>query len=117
MNPSSDSGRSEAGAHTLRDLPPNPEHDTPPPPDQPRPLRPGPSPGLRGGEFRGGDLVDWLLERGLCSRRGGALLYGSRLQSGGVIEPPGERHSFGAEPALLYRFTETPADRKCLTVP
>ncbi|KAI9519627.1 hypothetical protein NQZ68_026832 [Dissostichus eleginoides] len=53
--------------------------------------------------FRGSDLVHWLVSRGLCSERTDAILYGVRLQRGGVLD---RQHSFRDEPSLMYRFTE-----------
>uniref|UniRef100_A0A8D3BMA5 DEP domain-containing protein n=1 Tax=Scophthalmus maximus TaxID=52904 RepID=A0A8D3BMA5_SCOMX len=41
--------------------------------------------------FRGSDLVDWLVERGLCAGRAEAQLYGARLQRGGVLDRPAGR--------------------------
>ncbi|XP_076599461.1 lysosomal cholesterol signaling protein isoform X1 [Chaetodon auriga] len=55
--------------------------------------------------FRGSDLVDWLVERGLCTRRAEAQLYAVQLQLGGVLDHLSGRHSFRDEPTLLYRFT------------
>lgn len=56
--------------------------------------------------FRGSDLVDWLIERGLCAGRAEARLYGVRLQLGGVFDHLTGRHSFRDEPTLLYHFTQ-----------
>lgn len=56
--------------------------------------------------FRGSDLVDWLVERGLCAGRAEAQLYGVRLQQGGVLDHLTGRHSFRDEPTLLYHFTQ-----------
>ncbi|XP_068183933.1 lysosomal cholesterol signaling protein isoform X2 [Antennarius striatus] len=56
--------------------------------------------------FRGSDLVDWLVERGLCVERAEALLYGIRLQLGGVLDHLTGRHSFKDEPLLLYHFLQ-----------
>ncbi|XP_019949740.2 lysosomal cholesterol signaling protein isoform X1 [Paralichthys olivaceus] len=55
--------------------------------------------------FRGSDLVDWLVERGLCAGRAEAQLYGERLQRGGVLDHLRGRHSFRDEVTLLYHFT------------
>ncbi|XP_075960241.1 lysosomal cholesterol signaling protein isoform X1 [Anarhichas minor] len=55
--------------------------------------------------FLGSDLVDWLVERGLCAGRAEARLYGVRLQQGGVLDHQTGRHSFKEEPSLLYHFT------------
>ncbi|TMS04866.1 Integral membrane protein GPR155 [Larimichthys crocea] len=57
------------------------------------------------GVFLGSDLVDWLVERGLCSGRAEARLYAARLQAGGVLDHLTGRRSFREEPTLLYRFT------------
>lgn len=53
--------------------------------------------------FRGSDLVDWLVERGLSAGRAEAQLYGARLQRGGVLTG---QHSFKDEPNFLYHFTQ-----------
>ncbi|KAL3050621.1 hypothetical protein OYC64_012610 [Pagothenia borchgrevinki] len=53
--------------------------------------------------FRGSDLVDWLVSRGLCSERTDAILYGVRLQRGGVLD---RQHRFRDKPSLMYCFTE-----------
>uniref|UniRef100_A0AAX7UKC5 DEP domain-containing protein n=1 Tax=Astatotilapia calliptera TaxID=8154 RepID=A0AAX7UKC5_ASTCA len=50
-----------------------------------------------------GDLVDWLVERGLSAGRAEAQLYGARLQRGGVLTG---QHSFKDEPNFLYHFTQ-----------
>lgn len=55
--------------------------------------------------FRGSDLVDWLVERGLCAGRAEAQLYAVRLQLGGVLDHLTGWHSFRDEPTLLYHFT------------
>ncbi|XP_028279963.1 integral membrane protein GPR155 isoform X2 [Parambassis ranga] len=57
--------------------------------------------------FRGSNLVDWLVERGLCAGRTEAQLYGIRLQQGGVLEHFTGQHSFRDEPTLLYHFTQS----------
>lgn len=49
--------------------------------------------------------MDWLLERGLCSGRDEAKLYGDRLLQGGVFSHLSGLQSFRDEPSLLYRFT------------
>lgn len=56
--------------------------------------------------FRGSDLVDWLLERGLCAGRGEAQIYGGRLQRGGVLDHLTGHHCFRDEANLLYYFTQ-----------
>uniref|UniRef100_A0A3Q0S354 G protein-coupled receptor 155 n=1 Tax=Amphilophus citrinellus TaxID=61819 RepID=A0A3Q0S354_AMPCI len=53
--------------------------------------------------FRGSDLVDWLVDRGLCAGRAEAQLYGARLQQGGVFTG---QHRFRDEPNFLYRFPQ-----------
>ncbi len=61
--------------------------------------------------FRGSDLVDWLVERGLCAGRAEAQLYGVRLQQGGVLDHLSGQHSFRDEPILLYHFTQEGGER------
>uniref|UniRef100_A0A8C4GZG6 DEP domain-containing protein n=1 Tax=Dicentrarchus labrax TaxID=13489 RepID=A0A8C4GZG6_DICLA len=56
--------------------------------------------------FGGSDLVDWLIERGLCAGRAEAQLYGVRLQLGGVLDHLTGRRRFRDEPTLLYHFTQ-----------
>lgn len=56
--------------------------------------------------FRGSDLVDWLLQRGLCAGRGEAQIYGARLQRGGVLDHLTGQHRFRDEAALLYYFSQ-----------
>ncbi|XP_049927612.1 integral membrane protein GPR155-like isoform X1 [Epinephelus moara] len=56
--------------------------------------------------FQGSDLVDWLLERGLCAGRAEAQLYGVRLQQGGVLHHLTGQRRFRDEPSLLYCFTQ-----------
>lgn len=56
--------------------------------------------------FRGCDLVDWLVERGLCMGRGDAEMYGRSLQQGGVLDHVMGQHRFKDEAALLYYFTD-----------
>lgn len=53
--------------------------------------------------FRGSDLVDWLVDRGLCAGRAEAQLYGARLQRGGVFTG---QHRFRDEPNFLYHFPQ-----------
>ncbi|XP_026074445.1 integral membrane protein GPR155 [Carassius auratus] len=57
-----------------------------------------------GETFLGSELVRWLQSVGLASDPGEALVYGSRLQEGGVIQHITLEHSFQDE-ALHYRFT------------
>ncbi|XP_042619105.1 integral membrane protein GPR155-like isoform X1 [Cyprinus carpio] len=54
--------------------------------------------------FLGSDLVRWLQSVGLASDPGEALVYGSRLLEGGVIQHITLEHGFQDE-ALHYRFT------------
>lgn len=56
--------------------------------------------------FRGSDLVDWLIERGLCAGRAEAQSYGVRLQQGGVLDHLTSQYSFRDVPTLLYHFTQ-----------
>ncbi|MEQ2217120.1 hypothetical protein XENOCAPTIV_021636, partial [Xenoophorus captivus] len=53
--------------------------------------------------FRGSDLVDWLMERGLCVGRTEAKLYCVCLQQGGVLTG---QQSFRDEPTSFYHFTQ-----------
>lgn len=55
--------------------------------------------------FRGSDLVDWLVERGLCTGRGDAQIYGRILQQGRVLDHVLGQYSFMDEAAHLYYFT------------
>ncbi|XP_053292431.1 LOW QUALITY PROTEIN: integral membrane protein GPR155 [Pleuronectes platessa] len=88
-------------------LPSNEAHDPSTPQHQqvpaPCPSRPQPRPD---GVFRGSDLVDWLVERGLCAGRAEAQLYGERLQRGGVLDQLTGLHSFRDEVTLWYQFTQ-----------
>lgn len=54
--------------------------------------------------FLGSELVDWLLQVGLALDRGEALLYGVRLQEGGVLCHVNHQHGF-QDSHLYYRFT------------
>ncbi|CAL1582310.1 unnamed protein product [Knipowitschia caucasica] len=54
--------------------------------------------------FVGSELVDWLLQVGLALDRGEAVLYGTRLQSGGVLRHVNHQHSF-QDSLLFYCFT------------
>nr|XP_015800210.2 integral membrane protein GPR155 isoform X1 [Nothobranchius furzeri] len=56
--------------------------------------------------FRGSDLVDWLVERGLCVGRTQAKLYAVRLLQGGVFHQLTGQHDFRDEPTVLYRFSQ-----------
>nr|XP_020457327.1 integral membrane protein GPR155-like isoform X2 [Monopterus albus] len=53
-------------------------------PSNPSPLHQHPQSNLES-VFQGSDLVDWLVERGLCAGRAEGQLYGIRLQHGGVL--------------------------------
>ncbi|NP_001098703.1 G protein-coupled receptor 155b [Takifugu rubripes] len=55
--------------------------------------------------FRGSDLVEWLIERGLCAGRAEARRYGVRLQLGGVLDHLTGHRRFQDEPTLLFYFT------------
>ncbi|XP_055086694.1 integral membrane protein GPR155 isoform X2 [Periophthalmus magnuspinnatus] len=55
--------------------------------------------------FLGSELVDWLLQVGLALDRGEAVLYGTRLQQGGLLQHVNHLHGFQDSP-LYYRFTE-----------
>ncbi|XP_047458007.1 integral membrane protein GPR155 [Mugil cephalus] len=54
--------------------------------------------------FLGCELVEWLLQVGLAQDRGEAVLYGTRLQQGGVLQHIKQEYSFQDGP-LYYRFT------------
>ncbi|XP_011482377.1 integral membrane protein GPR155 isoform X1 [Oryzias latipes] len=56
--------------------------------------------------FQSSDLVNWLVERGLCSGRTEGELYGIRLQRGGVLRRLTGQQSFRDELGLLYHFTQ-----------
>ncbi|KAF3707975.1 Integral membrane protein GPR155 G-protein coupled receptor PGR22 [Channa argus] len=56
--------------------------------------------------FRGSDLVDWLVKRGLCAGRAEAQLYGAQLQRGGVLDHLTGRCRFRDIPTLLFHFVE-----------
>uniref|UniRef100_A0AAQ5YQW1 DEP domain-containing protein n=1 Tax=Amphiprion ocellaris TaxID=80972 RepID=A0AAQ5YQW1_AMPOC len=53
--------------------------------------------------FLGCELVEWLQQVGLAQDRGEAVLYGARLQQGGVLQHIKDEHSFQDKP-LYYRF-------------
>ncbi|XP_076119907.1 lysosomal cholesterol signaling protein [Alosa pseudoharengus] len=57
--------------------------------------------------FLGSALVEWLMRVGLAQDRGEALIYGSRLHEGGVLEHITHNYSF-QDDDLHYRFTERP---------
>ncbi|XP_071196727.1 lysosomal cholesterol signaling protein [Salvelinus alpinus] len=54
--------------------------------------------------FLGSELVEWLLQVGLSQDRGEALLYGGRLQQGGVLQHITQEYGF-QDDELHYRFT------------
>uniref|UniRef100_A0A8C6PVB8 G protein-coupled receptor 155a n=1 Tax=Nothobranchius furzeri TaxID=105023 RepID=A0A8C6PVB8_NOTFU len=54
--------------------------------------------------FLGCELVDWLQQVGLAQDRGEALLYGTRLQQGGVLLHIKQEYSF-EDSQLHYYFT------------
>uniref|UniRef100_A0A3P9J661 G protein-coupled receptor 155b n=1 Tax=Oryzias latipes TaxID=8090 RepID=A0A3P9J661_ORYLA len=56
--------------------------------------------------FQSSDLVNWLVERGLCSGRTEGELYCIRLQRGGVLRRLTGQQSFRDELGLLYHFTQ-----------
>ncbi|KAG7227594.1 hypothetical protein INR49_005409 [Caranx melampygus] len=53
--------------------------------------------------FLGSELVDWLQQVGLAQDRGEAVLYGTRLQQGGVLQHIKQEYSF-QDSLLYYRF-------------
>nr|XP_046260103.1 integral membrane protein GPR155 [Scatophagus argus]XP_046260104.1 integral membrane protein GPR155 [Scatophagus argus]XP_046260105.1 integral membrane protein GPR155 [Scatophagus argus] len=55
------------------------------------------------GCFLGSELVDWLQQVGLAQDIGEAVLYGMRLQRGGVLQHIQQEHDFQDSP-LYYRF-------------
>lgn len=55
--------------------------------------------------FLGCELVEWLQQVGLAQDRGEAVLYGMRLQQGGVLQHIKEEYGF-QDSRLYYRFTE-----------
>ncbi|KAM6078461.1 lysosomal cholesterol signaling protein isoform 4-T5 [Theristicus caerulescens] len=55
------------------------------------------------GIFFGCDLVNWLMQVGLASDRGEAVMYGDRLMKGGVIQHITNEFEFRDE-YLYYRF-------------
>lgn len=57
------------------------------------------------GTFCGCDLVNWLIEVGLASDRGEAVIYGDRLVQGGVIQHITNDYEFRDE-YLFYRFLQ-----------
>ncbi|XP_064018558.1 lysosomal cholesterol signaling protein [Pogoniulus pusillus] len=64
------------------------------------------------GIFFGCDLVNWLMQVGLASDRGEAVMYGDRLMKGGIIQHITNEFEFRDE-YLYYRFIpkrSTPAE-------
>uniref|UniRef100_A0A7N4V5U0 G protein-coupled receptor 155 n=1 Tax=Sarcophilus harrisii TaxID=9305 RepID=A0A7N4V5U0_SARHA len=57
------------------------------------------------GTFCGCDLVNWLIEVGLASDRGEAVIYGDRLVQGGVVQHITNEYEFRDE-YLFYRFLQ-----------
>lgn len=55
--------------------------------------------------FFGCDLVNWLIQVGLASDRGEAVMYGDRLMKGGVIQHITNEFEFRDE-YLYYRFVQ-----------
>lgn len=53
--------------------------------------------------FLGCDLVDWLQQVGLAQDRGEAVLYGTRLHHGGVLQHIKQEYDF-QDSSLYYRF-------------
>ncbi|XP_040827670.1 integral membrane protein GPR155 isoform X1 [Ochotona curzoniae] len=62
------------------------------------------------GTFCGCDLVNWLIEVGLASDRGEAVIYGDRLVQGGVIQHITNDYEFRDE-YLFYRFLQKSPER------
>uniref|UniRef100_A0A8C7PEJ7 G protein-coupled receptor 155 n=1 Tax=Oncorhynchus mykiss TaxID=8022 RepID=A0A8C7PEJ7_ONCMY len=54
--------------------------------------------------FLGSELVEWLLQVGLSQDRGEALLYGGRLQQGGVLQHITQEYGF-QDDELHYRLS------------
>ncbi|KAL2081601.1 hypothetical protein ACEWY4_023454 [Coilia grayii] len=55
--------------------------------------------------FLGSDLVEWLMRVGLARDRGEAVVYGSRLHEGGVLQHITHNYCF-QDDNLHYRFTD-----------
>ncbi|KAM6979264.1 lysosomal cholesterol signaling protein-like isoform 2-T2 [Tautogolabrus adspersus] len=53
--------------------------------------------------FLGSELVEWLQQVGLAQDVGEAVLYGTKLQQGGVLQHINQEHSF-QDSSLYYRF-------------
>lgn len=53
--------------------------------------------------FLGCELVEWLQQVGLAQDQGEAVLYGTRLQQGGVLQHISKEHDF-QDSRLYYRF-------------
>ena len=54
--------------------------------------------------FQGSDLVEWLLQVGLAQDRGEAVLYGTRLQQGAVLQHIKQEYDF-QDSNLYYCFS------------
>ncbi|XP_076025957.1 lysosomal cholesterol signaling protein [Genypterus blacodes] len=54
--------------------------------------------------FLGSELVEWLQQVGLAQDRGEAVLYGTRLEQGAVLQHIQQEYSF-QDSQLYYRFT------------
>uniref|UniRef100_A0A3P9JFL6 G protein-coupled receptor 155a n=1 Tax=Oryzias latipes TaxID=8090 RepID=A0A3P9JFL6_ORYLA len=52
--------------------------------------------------FLGCEFVDWLLQVGLAQDRGEAVLYGTQLQQGGVLQHIKDEFSFQDSPLYFY---------------
>ncbi|XP_024142030.1 integral membrane protein GPR155-like [Oryzias melastigma] len=52
--------------------------------------------------FLGCELVDWLLQVGLAQDRGEAVLYGTQLQQGGVLQHIKDEYSFQDSQLYFY---------------
>lgn len=53
--------------------------------------------------FLGCELVEWLQQVGLAQDVGEAVLYGTKLQQGGVLQHINQEHSF-QDSRIYYRF-------------
>uniref|UniRef100_A0A8C7AXA2 G protein-coupled receptor 155 n=1 Tax=Neovison vison TaxID=452646 RepID=A0A8C7AXA2_NEOVI len=67
------------------------------------------------GTFCGCDLVNWLIEVGLASDRGEAVIYGDRLVQGGVIQHITNEYEFRDE-YLFYRFLQKSPEQSPPTI-
>lgn len=55
--------------------------------------------------FLGCELVEWLQQVGLAQDPGEAVLYGKRLQDGGVLQHIKQEHDFLDSPLYYYFMT------------